>query len=309
MKRASHLLAVVLLRRQRMRRLAGARPFAPSPAARSRSATARSRSRAARSSSATAASSPPATGRVSRPTRRSSMRAANGSRRGSSPVSRGSGLSEVDLGGDGNDDDSANGGPFSAAIDVAPAINPLSFDHRGQPRRRRHARDRRAESRRRNIFAGQGAVIDTGADMDPITRARALPVRRAGRNRRGQGRRIARFGACPVPQRVARGRREPYRAAFRAEPITRPTVAADADARRSEDVLLTRFDAAALVPVLQGRQYLLVHVERASDILQVHRAEARISGAQAGAGRRDRGLDRRRPDRRGQRPGDRIGGQ
>src|SRR5205085_7161354 len=41
------------------------------------------------------------------------------------------------------------------------------------------------------------------------------------------------------------------------------------EARRSEDVLLTRFDAAALVPVLQGRQYLLVHAERASDILQV----------------------------------------
>jgi hypothetical protein len=41
------------------------------------------------------------------------------------------------------------------------------------------------------------------------------------------------------------------------------------DARRSDDVLLTRFDAAALVPVLQGRQYLFVHVERASDILQV----------------------------------------
>src|SRR6185369_12783520 len=39
--------------------------------------------------------------------------------------------------------------------------------------------------------------------------------------------------------------------------------------RRSQDVLLTRFDAAALVPVLQGRQYLFVHVERASDIVQV----------------------------------------
>jgi imidazolonepropionase-like amidohydrolase len=38
---------------------------------------------------------------------------------------------------------------------------------------------------------------------------------------------------------------------------------------RGEDVLLTRFDAAALVPVLTGRQLLLVHVERASDILQV----------------------------------------
>jgi hypothetical protein len=37
---------------------------------------------------------------------------------------------------------------------------------------------------------------------------------------------------------------------------------------RASDVLLTRFDAAALVPVVQGRQMLLVHVERASDILQ-----------------------------------------
>jgi len=41
------------------------------------------------------------------------------------------------------------------------------------------------------------------------------------------------------------------------------------DARRSEDVMLTRFDAAALVPVLQGRQYLVIHVERARDILNV----------------------------------------
>jgi imidazolonepropionase-like amidohydrolase len=40
-------------------------------------------------------------------------------------------------------------------------------------------------------------------------------------------------------------------------------------AERSQDVLLTRFDAAALVPVLQGRQPLLIHVERASDILNV----------------------------------------
>ncbi|HEX8380642.1 MAG TPA: amidohydrolase family protein, partial [Allosphingosinicella sp.] len=42
-----------------------------------------------------------------------------------------------------------------------------------------------------------------------------------------------------------------------------------AGANRPQDVLLTRFDAAALVPVLQGRQLLLVHVERASDIIQV----------------------------------------
>jgi hypothetical protein len=37
---------------------------------------------------------------------------------------------------------------------------------------------------------------------------------------------------------------------------------------RREDVLLTRFDAAALVPVVRGQQMLLVHVERAADILQ-----------------------------------------
>jgi len=37
---------------------------------------------------------------------------------------------------------------------------------------------------------------------------------------------------------------------------------------RPQDVLLTRFDAAALVPVVQGRQRLLVHVESANDILR-----------------------------------------
>ena len=36
------------------------------------------------------------------------------------------GLTEVDLGGDGADDTERGNGPFSAAIDVAPAINPLT---------------------------------------------------------------------------------------------------------------------------------------------------------------------------------------
>ena len=43
------------------------------------------------------------------------------------------------------------------------------------------------------------------------------------------------------------------------------------NASRSEDIMLTRFDAAALVPVLQGRQYLMIHVEQANDILNVIR--------------------------------------
>ncbi|MEL6877487.1 MAG: amidohydrolase, partial [Pseudomonadota bacterium] len=39
-----------------------------------------------------------------------------------------------------------------------------------------------------------------------------------------------------------------------------------AEAERGADVLLSRFDAAALVPVVSGEQPLYVHVERASDI-------------------------------------------
>jgi imidazolonepropionase-like amidohydrolase len=38
---------------------------------------------------------------------------------------------------------------------------------------------------------------------------------------------------------------------------------------RSKDSLITRADAAALVPLIEGKMPLVVHVERASDILQV----------------------------------------
>ena len=109
-----------------------------------------------------------------------------------------------------------------------------------------------------------------------------------------QRRRLARLGACPVPQRAARGAElQPLRPADLVGAASRPSAARrrstaipnesrliGPDARRSEDVLLTRFDAAALVPVLQGRQYLLVHVERASDILAGARAQARIPAAE-----------------------------
>ena len=81
------------------------------------------------------------------------------------------GLSEVDLSADGTTDDVARNGPFSAAIDVAPAINPLTTTI---PVNRADGVTRAivAPSVARNIFAGQGAVIDLGADMDPITARR-----------------------------------------------------------------------------------------------------------------------------------------
>lgn len=191
------------------------------------------------------------------------------------------GLSEVDLSADGSDDTSANG-PFTAAIDVVPAINPLASTI-AVNRADGVTRAIVAPGTGKGIFAGQGAVIDTGADMDPITAARRfqfVELGEAGAATAGGSRAAAhvlfrnalreagelRRYAVPIASGAGR---EPDE---RSQPVIRnPNESRlyGTDARRSEDVLLTRFDAAALVPVLQGRQYLLVHVERASDILQV----------------------------------------
>jgi imidazolonepropionase-like amidohydrolase len=192
------------------------------------------------------------------------------------------GLADVDLSAEGADDTTANG-PFNAAIDVAPAINP-----RDTPVAVNRAdgvtRALVAPSVGKNIFAGQGAVIDTGADMEPITAARKFQFVELGergadkaggsrtsahvlfRNALREAGELRRF--APTIESAARAPAPDARE----RPVVRnpnETRIYGPEARRSEDVLLTRFDAAALVPVLQGRQYLLVHVERASDILQV----------------------------------------
>ncbi len=70
----------------------------------------------------------------------------------------------------GSDDTGANG-PFSAAIDVVPAVNPLATTI-AVNRADGVTRALVAPNVGKSIFAGQGAVIDTGADMDPITAAR-----------------------------------------------------------------------------------------------------------------------------------------
>lgn len=193
------------------------------------------------------------------------------------------GLNEVDLSAPGADDDRAPGGPFSAAIDVAPAINP-AYSVIDVNRADGVTRAVVAPNVAKSIFAGQGAVIDLGEDLDPITRARAFQfvefgetgADSAGGSRasahvlfRNALREAAELGRFTSPLRASR-EREP--SVIRSEPIIRnPNESREygPDARRSEDVLLTRFDAAALVPVLQGRQPLLVHVERARDILNV----------------------------------------
>ena len=193
------------------------------------------------------------------------------------------GLSEVDLSGDGSED-VTNNGPFSAAIDVVPAINPLATTI-AVNRADGITRAIVAPGTGKSIFAGQGAVIDTGADMDPITAARRfqfVELGESGAATAGGSRSSAHVLFRNALREAAELRRfaVPISSARTSEPDerTRPVIRdpnesriLGPDARRSEDVLLTRFDAAALVPVLQGRQYLLVHAERASDILQVIR--------------------------------------
>jgi len=191
------------------------------------------------------------------------------------------GLSEIDLGGDGTTDDKASGGPFGAAIDIAPAVNPNSSTI---PVNRADGITRAvvAPNVAKSIFAGQGAVIDLGADMEPITRARLfqfVELGETGADTAGGSRASAYvLFRNALKEASELGRYAPTISSVRqpAEEIDRPIVRNPnesreygPDARRSEDVLLTRFDAAALVPVLQGRQYLLIHVERARDILNV----------------------------------------
>jgi imidazolonepropionase-like amidohydrolase len=203
------------------------------------------------------------------------------------------GLAEVDLtaseedGGGRSDtsgaaDDTTSTGPFSAAIDVVPAINPLDTTI-AVNRADGVTRALVAPSAGKSIFAGQGAVIDTGADMEPVTAARKfqfVELGEAGAANAGGSRASAHVLFRNALREAAQLRRYavPVAASAAGTPDERdrPVISNPnesriygADARRSQDVLLTRFDAAALVPVLQGRQYLLVHVERASDILQV----------------------------------------
>jgi imidazolonepropionase-like amidohydrolase len=191
------------------------------------------------------------------------------------------GLADVDLSVEGADDTTANG-PFNAAVDASTEINPLDTTiavNRADGVTRAIVVPQAGKS----IFGGQGAVIDTGADMDPVTAARKfqfVELGEKGAANAGGSRGSAHVFFRNALREAAELRRyAPGISASTGEtpdererPVVRnpnESRVYGPDARRSEDVLLTRFDAAALVPVLQGRQYLLVHAERASDILQV----------------------------------------
>jgi imidazolonepropionase-like amidohydrolase len=163
------------------------------------------------------------------------------------------GLSDSD-GVEESNDVAARSTPFNASIDVSVAINPdanIVANERVTGITRALVSPRAAGS----IFAGQGAVIDLGADPDAVTRARAFQFVELGEEggRRAGGSRPAAYA------------------------LMRDALAQAADYRRNpagfggreRASLVTRSDAQALVRVLDGEVPLLVHAERASDIRTV----------------------------------------
>ena len=170
----------------------------------------------------------------------------------------------------------AGGSPFSAALDVAPIVNPAS-QHIKIHRAAGITRAATVTDAGSSIFGGQGAIIDLGADPDAVTRPRAFQTVELGENgaRRSGGSRASAHAlfrnALREAMRLGDDARIPGQPARPAEVTTGddlpidPRLAGEA-AEREGDVLLTRFDAAALVPVVRGEQKLYVMVERASDI-------------------------------------------
>lgn len=163
------------------------------------------------------------------------------------------GIIEVDGVPSTNDADAGNS-PFNASLDVAPAVNPRTSAI-AVNRAEGVTRAVVAPDARGSIFAGQGAIIDLGQDMAPVMQARAFQFMEYGE---GGAQRAG--GSRPAALAMFRN------ALFEAQAYAR---APGSFLDRGKDALLTRADAAALVPVVTGRVPLLVHVERASDILVV----------------------------------------
>jgi len=159
------------------------------------------------------------------------------------------GLSEVD-GVNGTNDKSGGKSGFSAAIDVAPAIDPFRSPfavNRAAGVTRAVVAPEAAES----IFAGQGAIADLGADSNPVTRARAFQ--------------FAEFGEDGSA--LSGGSRAGTHLHFRA--MLREAQDYAAGRGNFDDELLKAEDAKALLNVLRGETRLLIHVEGANDMLRL----------------------------------------
>ncbi|MEN2787667.1 amidohydrolase family protein [Sphingomonas qilianensis] len=153
-----------------------------------------------------------------------------------------------------SNDGSARTSPFNASIDIAPAINPQAVQI-GNERAGGITRALVSPSTGQSIFAGRGAVIDLGADADPITRARAFQYVELGEDGASEA-----GGSRPAAYAML------HDALAQAQDYRRNPAGFGG---REQASLVKRVDAQALLPVLDGTMPLLVHVERASDIRSV----------------------------------------
>ena len=163
------------------------------------------------------------------------------------------GLVEVDAVAPTNDTQ-ASKSPYSAAIDIVPGINSgvsaIAVSRVGGV-----TRAIVAPATANMIFAGQGAVIDTGVDPNAVTVPRAFQFVEMGEDGAA-----AAGGSRPAAYLQFRASLEA------AQRFARNPAGYGGDGK---DALLNREDAAALVPVVNGRMPLLVHVESGNDIRNV----------------------------------------
>lgn len=152
-------------------------------------------------------------------------------------------------------DGAARSSPYAAAIDIAPALDPASRNI-GVERLGGVTRAIVGPELADDVFAGQGAIVSLASTRETLMRPRAFQFANLGED----GARAA-GGSRPAAwvhfnnalAEAARYARDPQ----------------DYEEGTVKDSLVTRADAAALVPVIDGRQPLIVAVDRASDILTV----------------------------------------
>lgn len=167
------------------------------------------------------------------------------------------GLADVGAVGESNDI-RAGGAPFSASLDASFAINPTSQNilvHRAAGITRAATTTLPSGS----IFGGQGAIINLDGDAQAVMMRRAFQVvdlSETGASIAG-GSRVAAHVLFRSALREAMAQRQ------------RSGIPATTEITKGDRVMLGRFDAEALVPVVTGQQKLYVKVERAADILGV----------------------------------------
>ena len=186
------------------------------------------------------------------------------------------GLSDVGAVSESNDT-SARGAPFSAALDVAPIVNPYSQDMLVS-RAGGITRAATTTLPSGSIFGGQGAIIDLDSDANPIVESKAFQLVALGE--RGAslsgGSRASAFVLLRQALYEAQG--------LRGTTTGTPQMT---EIEKDGDLFLGRFDAHALIPVLSGSQKLYVAVDRVADIraaLALKGEFARLDMVLVGAG-------------------------